>query len=167
LIPPNKFGGKEEKKQSTSQLQFRIVVKKYISIVLILLMLVIPAASFAQEEPKSETAVSEEAIAQCKIDGRQYASQHYHGWRWFGAGFGGGFALGLIGSAVAIGFSQTGTAVPPAEALNGIQDQPQPYQDAFRLGYHQKARSKALGKCILGSVAGMGIIIAIFVAESA
>jgi hypothetical protein len=130
-------------------------VKKLISIVLILLTLVIPAASIAQEELKGEAAVSEEAIAQCRLDGKQYASQHYHGWRWFGAGFGGGAALGIIGAGVAIGFSQTGTAVPPAEALNGIQDQPQPLQDAYRLGYHQKARSKALGKCILGSVLGV------------
>jgi hypothetical protein len=141
-------------------------MKKFISIVLIALTLGIPIASYAQDTPEAQTtaAVSNEAVEQCRLDGRQYASKHYHGWRWFGAGFGGGFALGLIGSAVAIGFSQTGTAVPPAEALTGIQDQPQALQDAFRLGYHQKARSKALGKCILGSVLGMGAMIAVVAA---
>jgi hypothetical protein len=141
-------------------------VKKFISIVLITLILGIPVVSFAQEIPETETnaTVSDKAVEQCRLDGRHYASKHYHGWRWFGAGFGGGFALGLIGSAVVIGFSQTGTAVPPAEALNEIQDQPQPLQDAYRLGYHQKARSKALGKCILGSVAGMGAMIAVIAA---
>lgn len=139
---------------------------KIISIFLIQLLLFVPLASLAQES--AETLVSaadkDKYDEPARLEGRTYAQQHYHGWRWFGAGVAGGAALGIIGMGIAIGFSQTGTAHPPQSEQQRLTEMPQLYANGFRLGYHQRARGKALIKTILGGVVGTGIAVAIYAA---
>ena len=137
-----------------------------VSVLLILLMLIVPAASFAQDSPPSDEATTdtEQIDESARLEGRDYAQKHYQGWRWFGAGLVGGVGLGLIGAGIAIGFSQTGTAHPPLSEQQRLANMPKPYEDGFRLGYHQRARSKALIKTILGGVIGTGIAVAIVAA---
>ncbi|MBU1636673.1 hypothetical protein KKC97_03305 [bacterium] len=137
---------------------------KIISIFLIQLMLIVPVASLAQEnvEAVDITADTEQYDEAARLEGRAFAQQHYQGWRWFGAGLVGGTALGLLGAGIAVGFSQTGTAHPPQTEQQRLAEMPKPYEDGFRLGYHQRARGKALIKTILGGVVGTGIAVAIY-----
>jgi hypothetical protein len=78
---------------------------------------------------------------------------------WGVGGFFGGLTLGLVGTAVIAGVSQSGSADPPLGEMIRLDGTSNEYQSGFATGYDKRAKAKAFGSAIIGGLAGTALIV--------
>ena len=132
--------------------------------VFVLTQLIIFAAPFSQvlaAEPAVAGDSTHVTYTQGREDGRQSATENYHSSKWLWYGTGSGFLLGLIGSGVICAVSQMGSPQPPTQEVLHIADGTDAYQVAFGDAYAKRAKKKAFGMALIGSLVGTTVAVAV------
>jgi len=150
-------------------------MKRILVLALAQLMLLTPLASSAaeaqapsQEPAKPDTALTAPADTSSYSvgfrAGQVTASQCHPTWGWI---LGGYLSSGLlvIGPGIVAVVSQTGHPAPPPVVVSSIADRDGQYQCGFMKGYESRAKSKALGRTLLGAALGTALL-AVAIASS-
>jgi len=99
-------------------------------------------------------------------DGKAAANKSYSANDWIYIGFLGGISSGFIGGAVAILIAEGGSVYPPIEFNDILQWKPYNYQMGYNAGYSKQAKEKRTNATLIGSLTGIGVLIALIISVS-
>jgi len=127
------------------------MLRQIVSFTLALVLAVVPSIAYAQpgksSTPKEEdrpTKNSQLMYNEGYLEGQIVARRNYSSSGWFAVGLGSGFLLGLIGTGIAVGVSQTGQVEPPFSYVSVLSRKSDMYRVGFLDGYTKEAKRKRL-----------------------
>lgn len=126
--------------------------------------LIATALQAQQAQPSALTLAASTAdtalIGKAMLDGRAVAdSTSTSGWT--AAGFGGGFALGVLGTGATWLFARGSDVGPPVERRLAIATESEMYRQAFAAGYSNRLKAKRKRSALVGGVSGMATATAV------
>ena len=131
-------------------------MKKLIIIYLSLFLIASPLYS------QDSTEVKKYTFTQGEFDGELSAQHNYSGGGWLAGGLASGLFLGLIGTGIIYGISNSGEVSPPIAINMMLEDKPSDYRSGFYIGYSRKAKKQRKAKALTGGLLGTAAFLILF-----